>query len=188
VKNFNINFKWQIHYTEITNLLHSAIHFRKIPPSTSIHFAIRALRSRVFRLSLSSPFFLLSWQQRPKCERAIRQFVWCIHLSFVHYVPRPSKQRSKEVRAGDCSSCIWLTFITKPTCSHQLFSYNDVHYLPKQLHCSWFTLWDDSAVLYELSVPYKNQFYPIQSTSYPVRANSTLRNKVLGCISYFDHL
>jgi hypothetical protein len=45
----------------------------------------------------------------------------------------PPKQKSKGVWSGECSSCTSLTFIIKPTCSHQPFSHNDVCYLPNQL-------------------------------------------------------
>jgi len=104
------------------------------------------------------PHLSLCWQQHSKCERAIRQFAWFIHLSFVHLTTRPSKQKSKGVMSGNCISCISLTFTTKPTCWHQLFSHNDVYYLPKELPCSWFALSEDSTVLYKPSVPYKISF------------------------------
>jgi len=83
---FNLMCNWQIYYTENTSLLQSTINVRKIPPSTSIHFATRVRRSHVIRLSLIVT--ILFRQQYPKCKRAIR-------LRHPPFLIQPHTQKSK---------------------------------------------------------------------------------------------
>ena len=71
-------FKWQICYTEMTNLLQFTINIRKShrPPQRTLQIKCE---DRV----------LFVWVDL-RVQNTIEQFVWCIHLSFVHSALHPT--------------------------------------------------------------------------------------------------
>jgi hypothetical protein len=80
----------------MTKLLHFTTHLRKIPPSTSLHFATLERRSRVLRLS-SRFKFTLCGRQYPKCERAIRGLKFAPHTTTHINIKRNQIWRFKQL-------------------------------------------------------------------------------------------